>query len=202
VDEGSGLEGMAAPGGEENTASAGGGLEGLIAAVARDRDRAAFTELFRYFAPRVEAYCLRLGASRQVAEETVQEAMLAVWRRAHQFDPAIAPAAAWVFAIARNGFIDRIRREARPEPDPEDPLFRRPPQGTPEEAAVEEQSRRFLLSAIETLPPDQSEILRLSYFEWRSHSEVAEVLGIPLGTVKTRIRLALTRLRRTIGETA
>lgn len=176
--------------------------EDLILAIARDRDRTAFTDLFRHFGPRIETYALRTGAGPAAAEELVQDVMLTVWLKAETFDPALASAATWMFRIARNRRIDRIRKEARPEPDPDDPAFMNPPPATPEEEAQISQGGRSLLAAMKSLSPEQTRTLRLSYFEERSHSEIAEKERIPLGTVKTRLRLALNHLKKVMKETA
>ncbi len=100
-----------------------GRLNALLLAVGHERDRSAFVALFDHFAPRVKAYLIRLGASGALAEDLAQEAMLIVWRKADLFDPAKASAATWLFTIARNLRIDAIRREKRPEFDPDDPAF-------------------------------------------------------------------------------
>jgi len=174
--------------------------EELIRAVAVQRDRAAFAALFRHFAPRIQAYMMKLGADRATAEELVQDAMLTVWARAQTFDPALSSAATWVFTIARNKRIDRLRHEARPAPDPQDPALAALPQATPEEDTQIAQSGQRLRAAMQTLSPEQSEVLRLSYFEERTQTEIAEQSGIPLGTVKTRMRLALGHLKKSMKE--
>lgn len=172
----------------------------LLLAVARDRDRAAFAELFRHFAPRLKAYLTRLGAEGALADELVQEAMLTVWRRADGFDPAQASAATWIFTIARNRRIDGLRRESRPEVDPEDPaLVPAPPEAADTLIEAAQETGR-LQSAISDLPAEQAELLRLAYYEDQPHSAIAERTGLPLGTVKSRLRLALGRLRKALVE--
>lgn len=177
-------------------------LADLMARVAENRDRAAFAELFDHFAPRLKAYLLRLGAESGAAEELTQEAMIMVWRKAATFDPAQAGVSTWVFRIARNKRIDALRREKRPELDPEDPAL--VPE-SPEEAdrAVERnQSEDRLRAALKTLPEEQAEVVRLAYFEDLAHGAVAEATGLPLGTVKSRLRLAMARLRSAMQEIA
>lgn len=173
----------------------------LIIAVAQRADREAFALLFEYFAPRVKSYMLRLGAAPEAAEELSQEAMLTVWRKAALFDPARAGASTWIFAIARNLRIDAIRRERRPriEDDPTDEPLPEPAADTVV-AAVERDAR--LKSAMATLPRDQAEVVRQSFFQDKPHSEIARDLNLPLGTVKSRLRLALTRLRGLVGDLA
>ena len=175
-------------------------LNSLLTAVAKQRDRAAFAQLFDHFAPRLKSYMQKLGSSAPQAEELVQETMLLVWRRAETFDATKANASTWIYTIARNKRIDVLRRERRPEPDPTDPAFVSGEEGieTPAENADTE---RELSAAIATLPPEQAELLRLAYYEDKAHSEIAAEKKLPLGTVKSRLRLALEKLRRILRET-
>jgi RNA polymerase sigma factor (sigma-70 family) len=181
-------------------------LAGLIRAVAEGRDRGAFAALFRHFAPRIAAYCRRAGADAATADEVAQEAMLALWRRAASYDPAKAGVNSWVYTIVRNKRIDLIRRERRPEPGPgldESGAERADP--APDAAAAMEQAQdaRMLHENLRGLPEDQAAVLRMAYFEDRPHTEISTALGLPLGTVKSRIRLALGRLRGAMaGDTA
>ena len=178
------------------------GLGALIHAVAQDRDRNAFAALFRHFAPKILNYCLKLGADRSMAEELVQDVMLAVWLKAGSFDPAQATVGTWVFTIARNRRIDRLRKEIRPAPDPDDPAMTPASLATPEEAAQLVQSSRQLQDAIGSLAANQSEVLRRSYFLEQTHEEIAQDTELPLGTVKTRLRLALGHLKRSMRDKA
>ncbi len=172
----------------------------MIVRVAQRQDRAAFIALFQHYAPRLKSYLRRKGASDAVAEDMAQEAMLSVWRKADRFDPAKAGPGTWIFTIARNLWIDSIRKERRPELDPCDPLLT--PEG-PENAdnvLESEQRDNRVKKALEGLPAKQAEVVHLAFFEDLTHMEVAERLGLPLGTVKSRLRLAFDRLRGTIGE--
>jgi RNA polymerase sigma-70 factor (ECF subfamily) len=164
----------------------------LIARVATLRDRAAFAALFDHFAPRVKAYLIRLGAAPNLAEDVAQEAMLSLWRKAHLYDPAKASASTWVFTIARNQRIDQIRRERRPQIDPDDPLSEVP---QADDGLFWRQNEGRLRAALRDLPPDQARVIELSFFADHPHSEIADELNIPLGTVKSRLRLAMARLR-------
>ena len=166
-----------------------------LVAVGRARDRAAFARLFAAFAPRIKAYLLRQGADRATADELVQEVMMLVWRRAETFDPAQANAATWVFTIARNKRIDALRRERRPEIDAQDPALVPEPAESADHRIEVAQSGARLRKALADLPPEQAELLRQAYYEGKPHNRIAEESGIPLGTVKSRIRLALGRLR-------
>lgn len=175
-------------------------LAALVQRVARERDRAAFARLFDHLMPRVKAYALRLGADGAAAEEVAQEVMLLVWRKADSFDPARAAVTTWVFTIARNKRIDLLRRERRPDVDPDDPALV-PEAPRPADEMVEQASSEDRLRlAIRALPPEQAELLAMAFFEDRSHSAIAAATRLPLGTVKSRIRLALERLRRIIRD--
>lgn len=176
--------------------------DALIEAIAERADRAAFAELFTHFAPRLKAYLLRLGADQATAEEVAQEAMLTVWRKAASFDRRQAGAATWIFTIARNRRIDRLRRERRPEIDGNDPALVPAAPAEADFAVWGAQVETRLRAAIESLPPEQSDLIRRAYFEDLSHREIAEISGLPLGTVKSRIRLALQRLRERTDDLA
>ena len=175
-------------------------MEDLLAAVASTQDRDAFHSLFDYFAPRVKSFLLGKGTSPDLAEEAVQEAMLNVWRKAHQFDPTKASASTWIFAIARNTRVDLLRKTIRPELDPNDPALvpDEPKQAFETVSAAKDAER--IRAKVAALPTEQQEVLRLAFFEDIPHSEIAHRLDIPLGTVKSRIRLAVQRIRGEIGE--
>jgi RNA polymerase sigma-70 factor (ECF subfamily) len=170
-------------------------LRAAVQAVAQHADRAAFGRLFRHFAPRVKAYLMRLGADDGGAEDLMQDVMLTVWRRAPTYDPALAGVSTWIFTIARNRRIDAIRRCRRPEVDAEDPALRPESPALPDSAVAVQQWETRISRAISGLPPEQAEMLRLAYFEDRSHIDIADALNLPLGTVKSRLRLAIGRLR-------
>ncbi len=166
----------------------------LLTRVATDKDAAAFQALYDHFAPRLKSRLMRNGASPGAAEDVVQEAFIKIWRKASSFDPSKASAAAWIFTIARNMHIDSIRKSARPEPDLNDPSFVQQPHedaGT----AFDAQERAVLIrQVIKTLPDAQQTVLFRSYFDEETHNEIAESLKLPIGTVKSRIRLALQKL--------
>jgi len=168
----------------------------LIGRIAAGADRAAFAELFRHFAPRVKSYGLKLGATAAAAEELAQDTLLAVWRKAGQFDPARASASTWIFTIARNLRIDALRRE-RPAPAPEDGADPSPLADALLAGAEADVRVRRALGA---LPPEQLQVIQLSFFSDAPHAAIAESLGLPLGTVKSRLRLAMTRLRALLED--
>jgi RNA polymerase sigma-70 factor (ECF subfamily) len=170
-------------------------VRALIEAIATRRDADAFAELFRHFAPRLKAYCLKSGSNAATAEELAQEAMISIWRKSGTFDGNRNTASAWVYAIARNKRIDLLRRERRPEPEEIEP-WNEPeaPENAEASYALGEWSRG-LAAAAGRLPVDQAEVLRKAYFEDKSHSAIAAELRLPLGTVKSRVRLGLARLK-------
>lgn len=162
-----------------------------ILAVAATRDRAAFRRLFEHFAPRIKAWMLKAGADMQAAEEIAQETMLIVWRKAAQYKPNRAAPSTWIFTIARNKRIDRLRRERRPTPQP--------PETDPSYNAygwdVLVADRGRLKDWLGELPVEQAQVITLFYLRGQTQSDIAAELDLSLGTVKSRIRLALGRLR-------
>ncbi len=172
----------------------------LLLRVARDQDRGAFVGLFGHFGPRVKSYLMKLGADPSTAEDLMQEVMLAVWRRASTYDPAQAGVATWVFTIARNKRIDALRRGPRPDFDPTDPALIPEPPPAPDHEASAAQWEIAIAEAVADMPREQAEIIRLAYFEDISHSDISEKLGLPLGTVKSRLRLAMARLRSRFAD--
>jgi RNA polymerase sigma-70 factor (ECF subfamily) len=172
-------------------------LSALIVAIAERGDRDAFAHLFSHFAPRVKGYLVRLGTTPEAAEELAQETLLTVWRRAAGFDPAKAAASTWVFAIARNLRIDLARRERRPLPGEQPPPEEPPRPDADLEAAQDE---RRVAIALAALPAEQAEAVRQAFFSDKPHAQIALDLSLPLGTVKSRIRLAMARLRVLLEE--
>lgn len=171
-----------------------------IARIAGDRSEAAFDVLFRYFAPRIKSYCLRLGCDASAAEEITQDAMVSIWRNAAQFDRSKASASTWIFAIARNLSIDRFRKSRRPQFDPDDPALvpdgELPPDLLIERAHTDQGLRKIM----ESLSANERSVLLLSFFENLSHSEISRRLDIPMGTVKSRIRLAFAKIRSALDQ--
>ncbi len=154
------------------------------------------------YAPRLKSYLVRGGASEEAAEDLVQEVMLAVWQSAASFDPARASPATWIFTLARNRRIDQLRRERRFEPEPLDPgTFDLMGAAPPADGLAERRDwHSFLLQEMDKLPPEQAEILRWVFLEDKPHRAVARERNLPLGTVKSRVRLALRRLRSTLDD--
>lgn len=166
---------------------------GCIIRVRDAQDQAAFAELFNHFAPRVKAFLMKSGADATLAEECAQDVMATLWQKSHLFDPSRASAATWIFTIARNRRIDAIRKMKRPEP--EDLPWG--PETEPDQAdvLVLQQESEQLGQAISELPEKQRTLIEKAYFGDLTQNEIAEQTGLPLGTIKSRIRLALDRLR-------
>lgn len=169
--------------------------EDLIEAVARRRDRQAFATLVEDYGPRIKRHLLGRRVGEEEAEELVQEILLAVWSRAETFDRSRAAGVTWLFTIARNKWIDGIRRQRRPDVDLADPATIQPAEDSPEEKVDRERRGALLRQELSELPPEQSEVLQRAYFGSQSMREIAQDTSTPLGTVKSRARLALERLR-------
>ena len=168
----------------------------LLRAVGDKQDKESFSQLFQYFAPRIKSYLMKGGASPEQADELAQETMISVWSKASGFDPAQASASTWIFTIARNKRVDALRRTAaRHELDlPELPMIEDSAPG-PETQLSQNEDTNVIAEALEKLPAEQADLIRRSFFEGKSHGDIASETGIALGTVKSRIRAALERLR-------
>ena len=166
---------------------------GCIKRVGTRQDRAAFAALFQHFAPRIKAYLMKSGADAAMAEECAQDVMTTLWRKAHLFDPNRASPSTWIFTIARNRRVDLLRKEKRPEP--EDLPWGPEAEPDQEEALSLQKESEKLHQAIADLPETQKQLIQRAYFGDLSHREIAAETGLPLGTIKSRIRLALDRLR-------
>ncbi len=172
----------------------------LIARIASHQDREAFAALFGLYAPKVKAFMQRQGTTSELAEDIAQEVLLTVWRKASFFDPSRAAVSSWIFAIARNLRIDRLRRDQRSKlhevyelVEPEAPPR---PDGLLD---IGERERR-VANALAELPSEQLQVVKLSFFEGHAHGDIARILEIPLGTVKSRLRLAVGRLSQFLGD--
>lgn len=164
----------------------------LLTRLTEHKDKAVYVRLFRHFAPRVKAYLIRLGLVESVAEELMQETMLTVWRKAHLYNSQKAAASTWIFTLARNKSIDLMRQQKYPECDLEQWEEEPDDQHDPcEQRIIAERMNQ----AINTLPENQAQVIYMSFFEGRSHSDISSRLGIPLGSVKSRIRLASEKLK-------
>ena len=168
----------------------------LIGRIASFKDKTAFSELFKLVGPRIKGYLMKLGSSDVAAEDLLQEVMLTVWRKSETFDRSKAAVSTWLFTIARNKRIDMLRKEIRPQLDPLDPMLSPNQEAAADDIYGSNQEAMKISKAIEQLPTDQAVLIKMTYYEDKSHSIIADELKMPLGTVKSRIRLASTRLRK------
>lgn len=169
----------------------------LVRAIAEHRDREAFTRIFDHFTPRIEAYLIRLGIDRAGAEEVAQEVMVTLWHKAQLFDPAKSSLSTWLYRIARNRRIDLVRRSRTDYVDPHSAVIVDIPDLGDADQKIDAQQRDDLVRGlVGALPEDQRQLVALAFYESLSHSQIAARTGIPLGTVKSRLRLAFGRLRR------
>ena len=172
----------------------------LLLRVGSDRDRSAFEKLYEHFAPRLKSFLLRIGSDVSSAEEICQESMIMVWRRAETFNPDSAGASTWIFTIARNKRIDKLRKDNRPLPDLNDPLFFQMPVDKSDDILERVEEEQKIKNALKNLPLEQAKLILSAYYEEKSHRKIADETNLPLGTVKSRIRLAINRLRSQLEE--
>ncbi|MCP5162558.1 MAG: sigma-70 family RNA polymerase sigma factor [Hahellaceae bacterium] len=171
----------------------------LLERIAQEQCQDAFSELFQSVAPRLKAYAMKLGSPPMEAEEIAQDSMLTVWRKAAQFNPRLASPHTWLFTIARNRRIDFYRKQREELLDSDD-LWPDPESGELDVAVSSDLDAQLLRTLIDALPADQRQVLFKMYFEDKSHSEIAEEMDIPLGTVKSRLRLAMAKLENLAQE--
>jgi len=172
----------------------------LLGSVAQEQDASAFSALFERYGPRIKGYLRNRGAADDLAEELLQEVMLTLWRTAERFDRSRSPAHSWIFLIARNKFIDSMRRQRARGGRNHMPLI------TSDMPAIEAPSEKMseaaqmVQKAVQHLPAEQLEVLEMAYLQGSSATEISKALGVPSGTVKSRLRLALKRLREVVAE--
>ncbi len=173
----------------------------MLVRVGRDQDREAFVGLFHFFAPRIKSYLLKNGADEATAEEAVQNTFVTVWEKAAGYNPKKAAASTWIFTIARNKRIDALRRQKFVMPLEDDALdtLGSTPHPQSEEYA-DRATIEQLHTAIDSLPKEQAELLHMAFFEDKSHQAISDATELPLGTVKSRLRLAMDKLRHALGS--
>ncbi|HEX3504123.1 MAG TPA: sigma-70 family RNA polymerase sigma factor [Xanthobacteraceae bacterium] len=175
-------------------------LDALLTAVGADRDNEAFTVLFDHFVPRVQAQMVRLGLAPFAAADVTQDVMETIWRKAHLFDPSKAAASTWVFHIARNRRID-VKRRSRETICAVEDFFDIPDPADGCDDNIDCTRRQECLrQVLRDLPREQLALVKLAFFDGLSHSAIAKRMKLPLGTVKSRLRLAFCRLRRLLHD--
>lgn len=171
-------------------------FEDLLRDVGKNKNKDSFAGLFEYFAPRIKSYLMKGGADENTADELAQETMLSVWDKAKSYDPSKAAASTWIYTIARNKRIDALRKNKGFNVDLDDlPLLEDENSASPAQDMVHSEESENIMRALQNLPEEQADLIRKSFYDDMTHNEIAEETGIPLGTVKSRIRLALERLR-------
>ena len=176
----------------------------LIVKVGTDQDRQAFSKLFNHFAPSLKGFLLKSdGVGPEHAEELVQETMLKLWRKAPTYSPSQAAASTWIYTIARNTRIDWIRKHYKENTTEltADDLYDNAETPSPYSSLIRVRNSRSIEEQLKTLPMEQQDVLRLMYFDGKSGQQIADALNLPLGTVKSRIRLALAKLKLSLGTT-
>lgn len=171
-----------------------------IRQISEQRDRQAFIEVFNHFAPRVKSFLMNRGRNEQSAEDVLQEVMIAVWEKSHLYKPEKASVSTWLFTIARYKHIDRLRRDGRHSLESDEPDLRASDEPEADANVLQDQRAAAVKNAIAGLPADQQTVIVMSFNQGLSHSEIAEQLGLPLGTVKSRIRRAFQRMREELGD--
>lgn len=172
-------------------------LNSLVLAIGQNQDKQAFVELFDLVSTRLKGYAMRCGANSEEAEEIVQEALLTVWRKASSFNPKSAAAITWLYTIVRNKRIDFARKYKHQEVQSDDLWPESATEGVSEELTTEVESDlngQFVRNLLQTLPDEQRQIVYMVYFEGKTHTEIAGELDLPLGTIKSRLRLAIKKL--------
>ena len=179
-------------------------LSECLARVAAKRDKAAFGQLFDHYAPLIRAYSLaRDPGADLVADDLVQEVMTRVWLKADKYNGQLANLNTWIFTLARNCRIDYLRRNSRyaTEIDPTDIFNDIEDEGLgPFQQAQQTRAGESIRTGLEQLPREQAEILTKVYLEGKSHQQASDELHLPLGTVKSRVRLALKKLETLIAR--
>lgn len=172
----------------------------LIASIAEHGDRQAFVKVYKYFGPRVKSFLVSRGLPQAAADDVLQEVMLAVWQKASSYDPAKAKLSTWVFTIARYKYIDRLRREGCRPTETADFDLHESQTPLSDDEVLQEQRHDAVQAAIAKLPPKQHSVIFLSFVKGLAHSEIAEQLNLPLGTVKSRIRRSFEQLREELVD--
>ena len=175
-------------------------MAGLIEQIARRQDRSAFIQLYKHFAPRVKSFLIGKGLNSATADDVLQEVMLAIWQKSHLYNPAKAAASTWIFTIARNKYVDRLRREQRHQCESDEPDLRAGDAMESTDEVLQQEKKNAVHEALQRLRPEQQEVVVLSFIKGLAHSEIAQHLSLPLGTVKSRIRISLQHLRNDLGD--
>ena len=181
---------------EQNVSDA--DLDNFIKEIGENQDRMAFSSIFKHFAPRLKSFFIKLGCTDTQAEEIIQEVMIAVWTKANTYNSSKSSVSTWIYTIAKNKRIDKIRKEKRHYTVDSDESLEIPCPSKQEEEILSSQLSKKISHSLKFLPKEQAELLKLSYFYEKTHSDIATDLKLPLGTVKSRIRLALSKMKNLV----
>ncbi len=170
----------------------------LLSEIAENQDKQSFIRLFDYYAPRLKSFLMRGGYAGELAEELMQETLLTVWHNADKYNPDKAQPGTWIYTIARNKKIDYLRKKQKNTPHPDD-LYDTS-QDLPIDRVAEKQTSDEILKELANLPEEQAKLLISAFYEDKTHAEIAEQNKLPLGTVKSRIRLGLQKMKEALGN--
>ena len=173
-------------------------LRAYLKDVGESQDRLAFSNLFKFFAPRLKSFFIKLGCSDTQSEEIIQEVMISIWTKAKTYNGEKSSVSTWVYTIAKNKRIDKIRKEKKHFAIESDESLEIPIPSIQEDQVIASELSKKINSSISYLPKEQAELLKLSYFYEKTHTDIASELNIPLGTVKSRIRLALSKMKNLV----
>jgi len=163
--------------------------------IAESQDIGSFKKIFEYFSPRLKSFLMKSGAEESIAEEIIQETMTIIWTKADYYDPKVASPSTWIYTIARNKKIDILRKSRKAILEDIETAVLPAVEPKTEENIEHDQKFDLIAQQLDSLPKDQLDLLKMNFFEEKSHGEISELTGIPLGTVKSRIRLALEKIR-------
>ena len=173
-------------------------LGNFLKDIGENQDKLAFSNIFKYFAPRLKSYFVKIGCTETQAEEIIQEVMIAVWTKSNTYDREKSSVSTWIYTIAKNKRIDKIRKEKKHNTVESDESLEIPVPSKQEQQILSTEVSEKIRHSLKFLPNEQAELLKLSYFYEKTHSDIAKDLCLPLGTVKSRIRLALSKMRNLV----
>ena len=168
--------------------------------IAINQDKASFKKIFDYFGPRLKSFLMSSGAEESIAEEVIQETMAIIWTKADYYDPKLASPSTWIYTIARNKKIDILRKSRKAILENIDTAILPPVEPKLEEDVDHDQRFEIVNKYLNDLPKEQLDLLKMNFIEEKSHGEIAEITKIPLGTIKSRIRLAMEKIRDRIAK--
>ena len=173
-------------------------LRSYLNDIGENQDKVAFSHIFKYFAPRLKSFFVKLGSPENQAEEIIQEVMISVWKKANTYNSDKSSVSTWIYTIAKNKRVDKIRKEKRHYTVESDESLEIPIPSKQEEEILASELSEKISNTLKFLPKEQAELLKLSYFYEKTHTDIANDLNIPLGTVKSRIRLALSKMKNLV----